>query len=312
MSKSIFSKAIFALLMFTTSALLADDSVNILTFNIRLSTAKDGENSWQNRKDFVVDIIQNKSENGKNYDFIGCQEAVIDPQEELNQVNYITSKCSSYDSIWLSREKTLDRGEAMLLLWNRKRWKIDDSDKGTFWLSDTPEIAGSKNDPKAGCPRCVTFGLFHELKNGKNTGRKIYVANTHYDHQSELARQKSAIQIINWIANRKNKNTPLIFMGDLNCGEKSPTIKYMKGESIKLDNKIHTPPLSLIDTFRAVNPDTTEAGTFHGFKDKTIKDKIDYIFVTENLIPISSKIIRIKRNGHFPSDHFPVETTIKW
>jgi endonuclease/exonuclease/phosphatase family metal-dependent hydrolase len=298
--------------LFSSAVLFADEPINILTFNIRLSLTNDGENSWQNRKEFLVDVMQSKSSGGVIYDFIGCQEAVIDPRSKFNQVDYIVSRLLGYDSIWRSREATLNRGESMLLLWRRDRWRIDEVDKGTFWLSDTPEVAGSKTDPMAGCTRCVTFGLFHELKDGKETGRKIYVANTHYDHLSENARQKAAKQIIEWIANRKDQKTPLVFMGDLNCGEKSPTIKYMKGETMKLDNIELKPQIALIDTFRAANPDAVDVGTFNGFRKNTGKEKIDYIFVTENLKTISSKIIRTKQNERWASDHCPVEAIIIW
>ncbi|MDR2171448.1 MAG: endonuclease/exonuclease/phosphatase family protein [Planctomycetaceae bacterium] len=297
---------------FSGAFLFAGEPVNILTFNIRLSLANDGENSWRHRKDFVIETIQNKSANGAAYDFIGMQEAVIDPRENFNQVNYIVAKMPKYDSIWLSREKTPDRGEAMLLLWRRDRWRIDDVDKGTFWLSDTPNVAGSKTDSKAGCPRCVTFGLFHELNNGKTTGKKIYVADTHYDHLSESARQRAAKQVINWIANRKEQNVPLVFMGDLNCGERSPAIKFMQGEPMILDDVEVKPSLGLVDTFRATNPEAVDVGTYNAFMEKTSKEKIDYIFVTKNLKTISSKIIRTKRNGRWPSDHCPVEAIVKW
>jgi endonuclease/exonuclease/phosphatase family metal-dependent hydrolase len=296
--------------MLLSPVLFADEPVNILTINVRLSLARDGENSWQNRKDFLIDVIQSKSGGGEIYDFIGCQEAVIDPRRELNQVDYIVTKMQRYDSIWLSREKTTDRGEAMLLLWRKDRWRIDEADKGTFWLSDTPDVAGSKTDPKAGCTRCVTFGLFHELKNNKETGQKIYVANTHYDHFSEYSRQKAAKQIIDWVAKRKDQKSPVVIMGDLNCGEKSPAIRYMKGEPIKLDNVELTPPLGLVDTFREANPDAVDVGTFNGFKEKTGKEKIDYIFVTKNLKTISAKIIKTKRNRRWPTDHCPVEAIV--
>jgi endonuclease/exonuclease/phosphatase family metal-dependent hydrolase len=150
------------------------------------------------------------------------------------------------------------------------------------------------------------------LKEGKATGRKIYVANTHYDHLSELARQKAAKQVMDWIANRKDQKTPLVFMGDLNCGEKSPTIRYMQGEPMKLDNIELKPKVSLVDTFRAVNPDAVDVGTYNGFRENTGKEKIDYIFVTKNLKTISAKIIRTKRNGRWVSDHCPVEAKIIW
>jgi endonuclease/exonuclease/phosphatase family metal-dependent hydrolase len=286
--------------------LFADEPVRLLSVNVRLSTADDGENSWSNRKEFLANVLAEGS-----YDFIGSQETVVDPRSEYNQVDYIVSKMPGYGSLWLSREKTPERGEAMLILWKKDRWKIDDKDQGTFWLSDTPEIAGSKTDPKAVCPRCVTFGLFHELKNGKETGNKIYVYNTHYDHMIEESRQRSAKLLMERISMRKDQTVPVVAMGDLNCGEKSPAVRYMQGDTITLDGVELKPPCVLIDTFRAANPDAVDVGTFNGFK-KAGREKIDYIFVSSPLQTVSSKIIRTQQNGRYPTDHFPLEAVIAW
>ncbi|MDR2755298.1 MAG: endonuclease/exonuclease/phosphatase family protein [Planctomycetaceae bacterium] len=298
----------FAVLLFVSWGVFAEESepIRILSINVRQSTAKDGENSWSNRKDFLTDVIAEGS-----YDFVGSQETVVDPRPEYNQVDYIISKMPRYGSLWLSREKTPEKGEAMLILWKKERWKIDEKDQGTFWLSETPEIPGSKTDPKAGCPRCVTFGLFHELKNGKETGYKIYVYNTHYDHLSEEARQRGAKLLMERIAVRKNKEIPVAAMGDLNCGEKSPAIRYMQGDSMTLDNTEIKSPFVLIDTFRVANPDATEVGTFNNFKSPG-QEKIDYIFVSAPLKTVSSKIIRTQRNNRYPTDHFPIEAVIQW
>jgi endonuclease/exonuclease/phosphatase family metal-dependent hydrolase len=100
-------------------------------------------------------------------------------------------------------------------------------------------------------------------------------------------------------------------MGDLNCGEKSPAIRFMLGDAMKLDGVEVKPPCALIDTFRAANPDATDVGTFHGFKEIGTA-KIDYIFVSEPLKTISSKIIRTKRDGRWPTDHCPVEAVFAW
>ncbi|MDR0336971.1 MAG: endonuclease/exonuclease/phosphatase family protein [Planctomycetaceae bacterium] len=299
---------LFVVSLFFPLGLFAEEpeSIRILSINVRLSLAKDGENSWSNRKDFLTDIIVEGS-----YDFVGSQETVVDPRPEYNQVDYIVSKMSGYGSLWLSREKTPEKGEAMLILWKRERWRIDANDQGTFWLSDTPEIPGSKTDPKAGCPRCVTFGLFHELNKGKETGNKIYVYNTHYDHLSEEARQRGAKLLMERIFVRKDREAPVVVMGDLNCGESSPAIRYMQGDSMMLDGTAVKPSFALLDTFRAANPNATEVGTFNNFKSPS-SAKIDYIFVSSPLKTISSTIIRTQRNNRYPTDHFPIEAVIRW
>jgi endonuclease/exonuclease/phosphatase family metal-dependent hydrolase len=110
---------------------------------------------------------------------------------------------------------------------------------------------------------------------------------------------------------RKNKDIPIVVTGDLNCGEQSPTIQFMQGKPMTLDEKEWNPPYKLTDTFRATNPDATDVGTFHAFN-RPGRDKIDYIFVSESLKTISAEIIRTQRDGRYPSDHFPVNAVIAW
>jgi endonuclease/exonuclease/phosphatase family metal-dependent hydrolase len=294
----------FAISVFGFTCIFADEPIRVLTINIRCSAVQDGENGWPYRKEFMTEIIADG-----NYDFIGTQETVINSNPDLNQVDYITSKMPKHGSIWRSREVTLDKGECMLLLYKKERWKIDETDQGTFWLSDTPDVPGSKTYPKAGNVRCVTFGLFHELQNNTLTGQKIYVYNTHYDYKSEEARQRAAKLVMDRLADRKDKDAPVIIMGDMNCGEKSPAIRYMQGEPMILGGIEHKPPCRLIDSFRTVNPDAADVGTYNGFK-KPGKEKIDFIFVSEPMKPLSSQIIRTQRNGRYPTDHFPVEAVI--
>ena len=246
-----------------------------------------------------------------NYDFVGTQETIMHSNPELNQVTYIASKLPDYGVLGRSREQNPEVGEAMMIFYKKNRWKIDETDQETFWLSDTPNIAGSKTDPKAGCPRSVTVALFHEIKNGEPTGRKIYFYNTHYDHMSEEARQRGAKLLMARIAERKNKDVPVIVTGDLNCGEKSPAIRFMQGEPMKLDGEEWTALYKLVDTFRAVNPDATDVGTFNGFKAPS-KEKIDYIFVSPDLKTLSTEIIRTQRENRYPTDHFPINAVIAW
>ena len=296
----------FIVSLCTFSSLLANDSIRVLSINVRCSTAKDGENDWSKRKEFMTEIIASG-----NYDFIGSQETVMHPDPERNQVAYIASKLPKYGLLGRSREVDPAVGEAMTIFYKKARWKIDDADQETFWLSDTPEVPGSKTDPKAGCTRSVTVALFHEHKEGLPTGRSLYVYNTHYDHMSEEARQRGAKQLMDRIAARKQKEIPIVVMGDMNCGERSPAIRFMQGTPMKLDDKEWNPPYKLVDTFRAVNPDVTDVGTFNGFRAPG-KEKIDYIFVSPGLKTISAEILRTQRDGRYPTDHFPIDAVIAW
>jgi len=143
-----------------------------------------------------------------NYDFIGTQETVVHPDPELNQVTFIASRLPGHGVIGRSREANPEFGEAMTIFYKKDRWKMDETEHETFWISDTPDVPGSKTVPDAGNVRTVTVALFHEHKNGQLTGRSVYVYNTHFDHRSETARRLGAKMIMERIANRKNPWCP--------------------------------------------------------------------------------------------------------
>ena len=290
------------------------EPIRVLTYNLRLSTTskdKDG-NAWENRRESLADVITKHPDGNGPYDFIGTQETVIHPKPGLNQRDFLASKLPTHGVIGRSREASAERGEGMILYWKKDRWLLDPRENGTFWLSDTPSTPGSKEE-SAGCPRTAVFGLFHELgASGAPTGRKLYVYDTHLDHISEGARQRGAKILLSHIAARTDKSIPVVLMGDLNCNEKSPTLRYLTGEKVTLDDSPAQPPLALIDTFAAANPGEKQTSTFNGFKAPGNK-RIDFILVSPSLKTLSSKIIRTLRpDGGYPSDHFPVETILTW
>ena len=297
--------------------LFGTEPLEILSINVRLSTANDGDNSWANRKEMMLSVVKNR-----NYDFIGGQEVIIHPNDDLNQVKYLADNLIGYGCLFLCREKTPDRGEGTPVFYRKDRWEPDADDQGTYWLSDTPDVPGSVTwEGQSTCPRVVTGALFHEHDaDGKRTGKSLYVYSTHLDHIGEIARQKSAALIFDRFEQRKNKDVPMILMGDFNCGEQSPVVRFVKGETVELGGESKTPSMKLLDTFRVVRPDEKSVVTFNSFRaprfDSTgtieLGDKIDYIFITPNLKTTDAEIIRTNDNGRYPTDHYPIRATVEF
>jgi len=286
------------------------EPLKILTVNVRLSTANDGKDAWAIRRDALADLIRKVP-----YDFIGGQEVIINPKDEVNQYKFLSEKLPEYGVIYRSREKSEEAGEGTPVFYRKDRWEMDEKDNGIYWLSDTPDVPGSitwKGQSK--CPRVVTGGLFYEKsRDGNRTGKSVYIYSTHFDHIGEIARQKAADFILQRINARKDKTVPVILMGDFNAAENSPTIRFLKGETVELDGQTKTPPMALVDSFRAVHPDEKDAATFQGFKEHNPKGaKIDYIFITPELKATAAEIIRDKTpEGRFPSDHYPVSAVLE-
>jgi len=257
----------------------ARESHRVVTFNIRLGSADDGPDRWEVRKERVVETIRDL-----DADVIGLQEV------EPAQVRDLLAALPRYAAAGAHRDDGLLAGEASTILYDRGRYTLLGS--GTFWLSDTPEIAGS-NTWGAACNRVCTWVRL--LDNG--SGEAFWVFNTHFDHQSEPAREKSAALIVERIGQRGNDD-PVVVTGDLNSDEVSePVHTLLDGQG----------GWRLTDTYRVLHPNE-RAGTYTRFDPASDGGdrKIDYVLVGAGWEIVDADIDRRTIDGRYPSDHFPV------
>lgn len=169
-------KALFPVLGLFLSTGMFCQSLNVMTYNVRLDVAVDGANRWDNRKDFFASQIQFYEP-----DILGIQESLP------NQVNYLDSALHHYKHIGIGREG-LNRGESSSIFYNQQRLKL--LKENTFWLSETPERISKGWD--ASYLRVCTYGLFQD----KKSGHQFWVFNTHLDNNGVVAREKSIELIV--------------------------------------------------------------------------------------------------------------------
>lgn len=285
----------------TLSAMLAVDSgysfaqqsndsagidVRVMSFNIRNGRANDGDNRWEHRKEFAADVIRDAK-----LDVVGLQEAF------RFQLDDLRTQLPDFQEVGEGRDGD-KKGEYSAILYCGNRFSALDS--GTFWLSDTPEVKS-----RHWGNRYLRICTWVRLKD-KNTNQCFYVYNTHFDHQSQNARLKSAQLIAKRINDRAHKN-PFLLTGDFNADEDNPVIMYIKDKNPTLTDS----PIALIDTFRKLHPEKNSVGTGGGFEGRADGKKIDYVFVQANAEVISAKIIRTERDGRYPSDHSPVSAEVR-
>ena len=251
------------------------EKINIMTYNIRLDTENDGINMWDNRKEGIVSLIKEE-----DVDILGIQEALPD------QIDYLSNQLKDYNYIGEGRNGG-NSGEYSAIYF--KSEKISLKEEETFWLSETPRVPSIGWD--AAINRIVTFGVFY-IKNSK---KELIVYNTHFDHIGKVAREKSAIMILNHITKNNYLDKSLVVMGDLNANTDEPPIKVL---SEKLEDSFKMMPLK------------DSIGTFNGFDiNSKLSDRIDYVF-TKNIKIIDYRHIYKKLpNGLWPSDHLPILVT---
>lgn len=257
-----------------------NQNLKVMTYNIRLNVASDGENAWPNRKDFLSSQVLFYSP-----DIMGVQEALP------NQMTDLKNALKGYNAIGLGRDGG-NEGEHSAIFYNTKKVKVEN--ETTFWLSNTPNEVSKGWD--AALPRVCTYGLFTIL--GSN--QKVWVFNTHLDHIGEQARLESMKLIVKKIKEVNTSNLPAIVMGDFNLEPDSEAVTMLK----KYMN----------DSRELAKIKFGSTGTFNAFKfHEPVNQRIDYIMVSK------SDKIEVEKYGvlssnidlKYPSDHFPVLVEFK-
>jgi endonuclease/exonuclease/phosphatase family metal-dependent hydrolase len=277
-----FIKRATTILVLILSFMAYSQNLKVMTYNIRLDVAVDGENDWSHRKEFFTSQIQFYEP-----DVFGIQEATP------NQVIDISNALSQYNHIGIGREG-VGKGESSNIFYKKERFSI--SNETTFWLSETPNEISKGWD--AACNRVCTFALFEDLKSKKS----FWVFNTHLDHIGEVARTKGIELILSKIEAVNIQKLPVIFMGDFNSEPNENRIFALK--KIMNDSR----ELSVEKPFGPF-------GTFNNFQyNEPATKQIDYIFLSKNSFFNVNKyaVLTDSKNLRFPSDHFPVYIEIKY
>jgi endonuclease/exonuclease/phosphatase family metal-dependent hydrolase len=273
-----------------------DFEANVMTFNLPLGGMRgNAQNSWNNRRQIVLDILGNHQ-----IDVLGMQEV------QRTQLDEIRQALPKYGEVGVARDDGQTRGEYTAILYNKDRFMMYEDESGNFWLSQTPEIPGSRSWNTAYIRICTWVRLIE-----KETGNAFYVFNTHLDNVSQLAREQGILLIYDQIMARKN-NDPFILMADFNTSEKETVIQYIKGQaSLGKEGQQPTPnPMPLEDTFRKLHPDANDILTRHDWTGNRQGDKIDFIFTSPGIKVLDAQIIYDNVNGQYPSDHYPVMARI--
>lgn len=276
-----------ALLLFLTIVVVVSasaQSLNIMSFNIRLNTSSDGENAWPYRKNKVTSQIL-----FYNVQILGVQEALHDQMMDLKE--WLTN----FSYVGVGRDDGKMAGEYSAIFYDSTRLKLLKTQ--TFWLSEQPTVPGSKSWDAA-ITRIVTWAEFKDRK----TKKKLFVFNTHFDHIGKTARAESAKIILQKVKEIAGKH-PVIVTGDFNS-----TPSDLPYQIITDTNNPHR----LTDSKTVcLTPHYGPTGTFNAFKDKeTSNEPIDYIFVKGKVRVLRHGTISESWQGRFSSDHFPVFATL--
>lgn len=268
------------LLLALSATTFANSPLTVMTYNIRCGSCepKGNPNNWETRKYLLAHLIKTH-----NPDVIGLQEA------ELFQIEDLVEMLDEYSWMGVGRDDGKDKGEATAILFRKARFSLQGQQ--TLWLSLTPQ------QPSRGWDAAFRRTLSIAKLLDAQSKQALYIFNTHLDNEGETARQESAKQILGEIA-KIEAASPVILTGDFNFTATA------KGYEIITQ--------VLADAEKITTTPATGGGkTFNGFgESKEPDNKIDFVFVKKSMKALSHQVDTTTYNNLYPSDHYPVITTI--
>lgn len=249
-----------------------------MSFNLRRGSIIP-PHSWPKRRPVVAELLRRE------------QPTVLGTQEGLyGQLKDIKRDLSDrYDWIGVGRDGG-SRDEFMAVFYDTGRLSPVEFDH--FWLSDTPEVIGSTSWGNRNV-RMVTWVRFADLR----TGGEFVAVNTHFDHESEDARQRSAVLLRDRI-DGFDPALPVVLTGDFNVPA---------GASVAYETLV----TGLTDTWTAAKERSTPVYcTFHGYGTLWPEDvRIDWILTRGADVHVAA-VNTFAQGGQYPSDHLPVQALI--
>lgn len=269
-----FPAAFLVLWLCLGNALAVD--LTVVSYNLRFAGTQ-GPDAWSLRRPIMKACLERHAP-----DLIGTQEGLAAQLADLR------ADLPAYAMLGQGRDGG-EKGEFMAVFYRRERFEALAS--GDYWLSETPEVVGSRSWGNQ-LPRMVTWVRLRD----RSDGREFLFVNTHFDHQSQPSREKSAGLLRSRIAAFRPE-LPVLVTGDFNAlAGVNQAYATLTGDGFLRDLFLAAP--------RRRNADLN---TFNGFAAAVRKgERIDWVLARGPWQALESEVDDYAVDGRFPSDHFPV------
>lgn len=271
---------IFALV--SLSAFSVKESVRIMSYN--MPQTKDGILPWDSRYPYIQNYLLTIKP-----DLIGMQEPVR--VELLN----LLAGMPNYSMLGRARDNGVESGEYSPIIYRTDKYYVEHT--GTYWLSTTPDKAGSKNWGSQ-CVRIATWGIFRD----KKTSARFLYTNTHLDHISDSARthQMEVIKEQMQKITQQYGTMPMMLTGDFNVSSTS------SGAYIQAVNYLIPMKDAWLTSAKRMGDGLTFPAT-------NATKKIDFVMISKE---ITSELAYTQQTetvvGEVLSDHRPHWADISW
>lgn len=259
--------------------------LSVMSFNVAVDN-RQPVNGWDDRKKAVIKMLTEVRPM-----VIGFQEA------QAHEITDMINAHPEYGWYGIGRDTgtvpptttSYSAEESMAVFWLKDSLEV--LDKGTFWLSETPDKLGKGWD--AAYARTLTWVRFRH----KKSQMRFMIFNTHLDNKGKTARTESMKLIAQKMVDLNPNGFPSFLSADFNTGS---------------TDAIFAPIKDKMKSTRDVAPDSDKTKyTYNGYN--APKSQIDHIFYCgPQLTPLTFKVLDGDYGNKWISDHYPIMATYRY
>ena len=249
--------------------------IRMMSYNLRYIAPTDlGKQSWFYRARLILSDIQEQAPG-----VIGFQEAT------RVHYGYLVDVLEGYDSVITYRNNSIV-AEGCPIFYSTELYEL--VDKGSFWLSETPEVM-SKDWGSAHYRVCS-----YVILKDRTSGKEFVVFNTHLDHVSDEARINGIGVVLDKI--EAFGSLPAVIMGDFNAVEGSRTYESVTEH--------------FLDAMYAAER-TEDSYTYQNWGNLENAKRIDYFMLSRSGFAVQEyDVLTELHDGVYSSDHCPIVLTV--
>jgi endonuclease/exonuclease/phosphatase family metal-dependent hydrolase len=252
------------------------------------------------------------------------------------QLNYLTSKLSDYAEYGVDRGNSQspgsNAGERTSIMYNKQTVEV--LDKGTFWLSDTPEVSSRSWNDTGSTGYAADAMKYHRtctwIKFKRKSDNKVFFYyNTHLEfgyhanyNLGQNAREKGIALIVERMKAKATNGEALIFGGDMNQIANDKCFKPLFNNGF-VSGRVTATTVTSEQNRNSITWNDYDA-SYHDKEDKNNYspnsfNMIDHFFL-KNCEAVEFRTIRDtnyggeidpKNNGgKYMADHFPILITV--
>lgn len=260
--------------------------LHVMTFNIRLATdqsAPGDPDHWPDRAPLLEALLR-----AERPTLLGIQEGTFP------QLPVVAGALPGHRMVGYGRDGG-SAGEHAAIFFDATRLTLLEWDQ--LWLSDTPRLVGSCTWGNR-VTRILTWARFRD----QATNTEFVHLNTHFDHESEQARLRSAEMLAELVTGDQLAGGPVIVTGDFNAPVGSPPWHALVTRG------------PLLDLWEAAERQVTPAwGSFPDYGERVVGgERIDWMLASPGVHAEKIGIGALPVGTPAASDHAPVQALIRW